>query len=57
VTIHGPIRAIINVGEAIEVSPVRERGGEGDPVMRQIREQLEALLQHHQINNERREVP
>ncbi len=45
VTIHGPVRAIIDVGEAIEVSPVRERGGDVDPVMRQIREQLEAMLQ------------
>jgi 1-acyl-sn-glycerol-3-phosphate acyltransferase len=44
VTVHAPIRAAIAVGEAIEVSPVRERGAEGDPVMAKIRQELEAGL-------------
>ena len=42
--VHHPIRAVVEVGEAIEVSPVRERGAETDPVMAQIRTQLETML-------------
>ena len=42
--VHGPLRAVIEVGEAIEVSPLRERGVEPDPVMAQIRTQLETML-------------
>jgi hypothetical protein len=34
----------VEVGEAIEVSPLRERGVEVDPVMARVREQLEAML-------------
>ena len=44
VQIHRPLHAIVEVGEAIEVSPTRERGNEVDPVMAKIREQLETLL-------------
>lgn len=43
VRIHAPFRAVVTVGEAIEVSPERQRG-EADPVMTEIREQLEAML-------------
>jgi 1-acyl-sn-glycerol-3-phosphate acyltransferase len=39
----GPIRAVVTVGEAIEVSQDRARGGE-DPLMRLLRDSLEALL-------------
>ena len=42
--VHRPIRAVVEVGEAIEVSPTRERGVETDPVMAQIRTQLETML-------------
>lgn len=45
VTIHGPLRAAIEVGEAIEVSPTRERGVEADPVMVKIRGELERMLE------------
>jgi 1-acyl-sn-glycerol-3-phosphate acyltransferase len=38
-----PLRAVVTVGDAIEVSQERTRGGE-DPLMRALREQLEALL-------------
>jgi 1-acyl-sn-glycerol-3-phosphate acyltransferase len=38
-----PIRAVVTVGDAIEVSPERIRGAE-DPLMREIRVQLVALL-------------
>ena len=44
---HRPIRAIIRVGEAIEVSPTRDRGesrGEGDPLMQKIEDQLKSML-------------
>lgn len=42
--VHLPMRAVIEVGEAIEVSPERARGVEGDPLMSAIREQLETML-------------
>lgn len=42
--IHPPMRAVVEVGEAIDVSPDRARGPEGDPLMTAIREQLESML-------------
>lgn len=42
--VHAPIRAVVDVGEAIEVSPERARGADGDPLMSAIRTQLEAML-------------
>ncbi len=42
--VHAPMRAVIEVGEAIEVSPERARTAEGDPLMAAIREQLETML-------------
>ncbi|MEI6210811.1 MAG: 1-acyl-sn-glycerol-3-phosphate acyltransferase [bacterium] len=42
--VHPPIRAVVEVGEAIEVSPVRERGAETDPLMARIRTQMETML-------------
>jgi hypothetical protein len=44
VRVHRPLHAVVQVGEAIEVSPVRERGVEVDPVMAKLREQLKAML-------------
>lgn len=44
VTLHRPIRAVIDVGEAIEVPTTRERGADVDPVMQQIRTDLETRL-------------
>lgn len=41
---HPPMRARIDVGTAIEVSPERQRGADGDPLMTAIREQLETML-------------
>jgi 1-acyl-sn-glycerol-3-phosphate acyltransferase len=41
---HPPMRAVVEVGKAIEVSPERTRGTEGDPLMTAIREQLETML-------------
>lgn len=42
--VHAPVRAVIEVGEAIEVSPERTRSVEGDPLMSAIRDQLEKML-------------
>ena len=42
--VHGPLRAIVDVGEAIYVSPEGEHGPDEDPLMGEIREQLHALL-------------
>jgi 1-acyl-sn-glycerol-3-phosphate acyltransferase len=42
--IHRPLRAVVDVGEAILVSPEGEYGSDGDPLMGEIREQLNRLL-------------
>lgn len=42
--LNRPIRAVVEVGEAIEVPPTRERGVETDPVMARIRAELETML-------------
>jgi 1-acyl-sn-glycerol-3-phosphate acyltransferase len=43
--IHRPMHAVVEVGEAIEVSPGRGRGGEGDPMMALVRERIETMLE------------
>jgi 1-acyl-sn-glycerol-3-phosphate acyltransferase len=42
---HSPIRAVITVGDAIEVRAIRDRSPEGDPLTTQIRQQMEQLLE------------
>jgi 1-acyl-sn-glycerol-3-phosphate acyltransferase len=42
---HGPQKIIIEVGEAINVSPKRERGGKGDPIMPLLEQRLTAMLE------------
>jgi 1-acyl-sn-glycerol-3-phosphate acyltransferase len=42
--VHGNMKVILDVGEAIEVSPKRQRGAESDPLMVAIREQLHGSL-------------
>jgi 1-acyl-sn-glycerol-3-phosphate acyltransferase len=44
VHVHRPLHATVEVGEAVEVSPTRERGVEVDPVMAKVRDQLETML-------------
>ena len=39
-----PLRAILDVGEAIDVAPERQRGRGGDPLMNVLRERLLSLL-------------
>jgi hypothetical protein len=41
---HAPIRAVVEVGEAIEVEPERRREGEGDALMALLRERLTGML-------------
>ena len=41
---HGPWHAVVEVGEAIEVGPQRDREAETDPVMDSIRGQLSGML-------------
>lgn len=42
--IHRPMRAVVEVGEAIPVSAQRERGTGGDPLMDQVRTSIETML-------------
>lgn len=42
--IHGPLEVILQVGEAIEVSADRSPRGEEDPIMRELRTRLQAML-------------
>jgi hypothetical protein len=44
VRVHGPLHAVVQVGEAIEVGSKRDRGAETDPVMDQLRTQLQGML-------------
>jgi hypothetical protein len=44
VTVHGSLTVIIEVGQAIEVSPERDRSAEIDPLMLQLEEALQGML-------------
>lgn len=44
VRVHAPMRAIVDVGEALEVSPERTRSEDGDPLMNVLRERLQSML-------------
>ena len=44
VTVNGPLKAIIEVGEAIQVAPERDRTAEVDPRMTQIEQSLQGML-------------
>jgi len=39
-----PLLAVVDVGEAIEVSPERTRGAGGDPLMNAVQESIESML-------------
>lgn len=45
VRVHRPLHAVVEIGEAIPVPPGRERGAAGDPIMTQLRHDLETLLE------------
>jgi hypothetical protein len=36
---------VVSVGEAIEAAPTRDRSAEGDPLVDELRKQLEVLLE------------
>ena len=55
VTVHRPLRAFIRVGEAITVTPGREKGVPADPLMQQLRDRLEQYLD--ELRSARRGVP
>jgi 1-acyl-sn-glycerol-3-phosphate acyltransferase len=42
--VHGKLTAIIEIGEAIEVATKRDRGASEDPLMAQIRESIQKML-------------
>lgn len=44
VTVHAPLKVVIDVGEAIPVSPHRDRGAPVDPLMAQLERDLQAML-------------
>jgi hypothetical protein len=44
IRIHGPLHAVVQVGEPIPISSQRDRAAEVDPVMEQIRVQLTEML-------------
>lgn len=43
--VHGSLHAIVQVGEAIDVSPKRDRNAEVDPLMARIERDLQAMLE------------
>lgn len=45
VRVHGSLRAIVQVGKPIEVSPGRDRGAEVDPLIEELEESLGAMLE------------
>lgn len=44
VRVHGPLHAVVQIGEAIPIASRRDRSGGPDPVMEGIREQLTTML-------------
>ena len=45
VRVHRPVHAVVEVGEAIDVPPGRDRGAQGDSLMAHVRHQLETMLE------------
>lgn len=42
--VHRPLRCVMEIGEAIEVTPERNRGAGDDPLMARLRTQLQSML-------------
>ena len=42
--VHGPMKLIIDIGEAIEVSPKRPKGTKADPLMQELETALKMQL-------------
>ena len=43
-TVHGPLTVLVEVGEAIEVSPRRSHKSEGDPLMLELETRIQRLI-------------
>ena len=43
--VYGRMKLTIDVGEPIDVPPERHRGAGGDPIMHQLRDSLNGLLE------------
>jgi hypothetical protein len=41
---YEPFHAVADIGEAIPVGAERDRGGEGDPIMAEVRRQLQSMI-------------
>jgi len=50
---YGPMHAVIEVGEAIEAVPERNRRKESDPLMQQVRDQLTGMMENLAAEAER----
>jgi 1-acyl-sn-glycerol-3-phosphate acyltransferase len=44
--LHGQLKVVLDVGEPIEVNPERQRGVSVDPLMVQIQQSLQAMIDH-----------
>jgi 1-acyl-sn-glycerol-3-phosphate acyltransferase len=42
--LYQPLQAVVEIGEAIPVGPERERENGGDPIMAEVRRQLQAMM-------------
>jgi hypothetical protein len=42
--LYEPLHAVVEVGEAIPVGPDRDRGNEGDPIMAEVRRQMQSMM-------------
>jgi 1-acyl-sn-glycerol-3-phosphate acyltransferase len=52
--VHGPLRAVVDMGEAIPVDTDRGPKGETDPLMKQIGQQLQQMLDELAAESQRR---
>jgi 1-acyl-sn-glycerol-3-phosphate acyltransferase len=53
--VHGPLRVVIQVGPALAVAPGRDKSGSNDPLLRELEQRLQAMLQG--LANEPRKTP
>jgi hypothetical protein len=55
--IHRPLKVMIDVGEAIEVQPRQNRRATIDPLMQELREQMQATIERFAAKSERTGKP
>ena len=41
---YEPFHAVVEMGKAIPVGPERDRNAEGDPIMAEVRRQLQSMM-------------